>query len=399
MESNNEALDWATFKQKFMDKYFPSSARYEKKAQFLRLYQGNMTISEYANKFDSLAKYFCYFRDHVDENYKCERFEKGLRHEIKESVEPLEIRQFQVLVEKRKKGHQDRNNRGKQQNHTPDLKGVEETNLNHNSRERPGHFARDCRAPRRDHVPSTNNNNDAIQPTAKERAYHIGGQEASNASGLIQGECEIADILFPILFDSGATHYFIYVECANSIQLLVTSLPFDLVVTIPSSKPVILNEACLQCPLAILGIKFKVDLICISLKHLGVILGMDWLSSHHVILDCARKSVIFPDPDVSRFLNTNRLKISLKGGIQKYAFLNSISMKPEVTINEMRVVREFPEAFPLDVSGLPLVREVEFAIDVIPGSAPIHIAPYIMAPSEMLELKRQLEDLLSNNFI
>jgi hypothetical protein len=184
--------------------------------------------------------------------------------------------------------------------------------------QRPGHFTRDCRAPRRDHVPSTNNNNDDIRPTAKGRAYHIRGEEASNASGLIQGECEIADKLFPILFDSGATHSFIFVECANYVQLLVTSLPFDLVVTIPSSEPVILNEACLQCPLTILGMKFKVDLICIPLKHLGVILWMDWLSSHHVLLDCARKSVIFPDPDVSRFLNRNRMKISLKGGIQKY---------------------------------------------------------------------------------
>lgn len=63
------------------------------------------------------------------------------------------------------------------------------------------------------------------------------------------------------------------------------------------------------------------------------------------------------------------------------------------------MVREFPEVFPLDLSGLPPVREVEFAIDVILGTTPIHIAPYRMAPSKMLELKRQLEDLLSKNFI
>lgn len=181
--------------------------------------------------------------------------------------------------------------------------------------QRPGHFARDYRAPMRDHVPSTNNNNDDIRHTAKGRVYHIGGEEASNASGLIQGECEIADKLFPILFDSGATHSFISGECANSVQILVTSLPFNLVVTILSSEPIILNEACLQYPLTILGMKFKVDLICIPLKNMGVILGMNWLSSHHVILDYARKSVIFPDPDVSQSLNANRLKISLKGGV------------------------------------------------------------------------------------
>jgi hypothetical protein len=63
------------------------------------------------------------------------------------------------------------------------------------------------------------------------------------------------------------------------------------------------------------------------------------------------------------------------------------------------VVNDFPEVFPSDVPGLPPVRDVEFAINVIPGTAPIHIAPYRMAPSEMSELKSQLEDLLSKKFI
>lgn len=202
-----------------------------------------------------------------------------------------------------------------------------------------------------------------------------------------------------MLFDSGATHSFISVDCVNSIKLHVTVLPFDLVVTIPSAEPVILNEACLQCSLNILGMKFKVDLICIPLKHLGVILGMDWLSSHHVLLDYAQKSIIFSDLDVSRFLNINRLKISLKGGIQKYVFLNSISMRPEVEISEIPVVGDFPEVFPSDVPGLPLVCDTEFSIDVVPGTGPIHIAPYRMTPSEMSELKNKLEELLSKKFI
>lgn len=76
MESNNEALNWDAFKQKFLDKYFLSSARSEKEAKFLKLYQGIMTIAEYVDKFDSLDKHFRYFRDNVDENYKCERFEQ-----------------------------------------------------------------------------------------------------------------------------------------------------------------------------------------------------------------------------------------------------------------------------------------------------------------------------------
>jgi len=63
----------------------------------------NLPIAEYANKIESLAKHSRYFGDHVDEKYMCERFDQGLRCEIKESMIPLEIHQFHVLVEKCKR--------------------------------------------------------------------------------------------------------------------------------------------------------------------------------------------------------------------------------------------------------------------------------------------------------
>ena len=55
--------------------------------------------------------------------------------------------------------------------------------------------------------------------------------------------------------------------------------------------------------------------------------------------------------------------------------------------------------FPDDIAGLPLEREVEFTIDLIPGTEPISIPPYRMAPVELRELKAQLEELLSKGFI
>ncbi|GJQ94427.1 hypothetical protein Tco_0005566 [Tanacetum coccineum] len=57
------------------------------------------------------------------------------------------------------------------------------------------------------------------------------------------------------------------------------------------------------------------------------------------------------------------------------------------------VVREFPEVFPEDLPGLPLVRQVEFQIDLIPGAAPVARAPYRLAPSEIQELSNQLQEL------
>ena len=68
-------------------------------------------------------------------------------------------------------------------------------------------------------------------------------------------------------------------------------------------------------------------------------------------------------------------------------------------VDEIPVVREFPDVFPDDIVGLPPEREVEFIIDLIPGTKSISIPPYRMAPAELRELKAQLEELLSKGFI
>ena len=68
-------------------------------------------------------------------------------------------------------------------------------------------------------------------------------------------------------------------------------------------------------------------------------------------------------------------------------------------MDEILVVREFPYVFLDDIVGLPPEREVEFTIDLIPGTEPISIPPYRMAPIELRELKAQLEEFLSKGFI
>ncbi|GJS88597.1 putative reverse transcriptase domain-containing protein [Tanacetum coccineum] len=63
------------------------------------------------------------------------------------------------------------------------------------------------------------------------------------------------------------------------------------------------------------------------------------------------------------------------------------------------IVRDFPEVFPEDLLGLPLTRQVEFQIDLVPGAAPVARAPYRLAPSEMKELSEQLKELSDKGFI
>ncbi|GJS44293.1 putative reverse transcriptase domain-containing protein [Tanacetum coccineum] len=68
-------------------------------------------------------------------------------------------------------------------------------------------------------------------------------------------------------------------------------------------------------------------------------------------------------------------------------------------LEDVPIVRDFPEVFPEDLPGLPPTRQVEFQIDLIPGAAPVARAPYRLAPSEMKELSEQLKELSNKGFI
>ncbi|GKC41689.1 putative reverse transcriptase domain-containing protein [Tanacetum coccineum] len=68
-------------------------------------------------------------------------------------------------------------------------------------------------------------------------------------------------------------------------------------------------------------------------------------------------------------------------------------------LKDVPIVRYFPKVFPEDMPGLPPTRPVEFQIDLIPGAAPVARAPYRLAPSEMKELLKQLQELSDKGFI
>ena len=89
----------------------------------------------------------------------------------------------------------------------------------------------------------------------------------------------------------------------------------------------------------------------------------------------------------------------LRKGCQGYLAYVVETEKEGTLVDEIIVGREFPDVFPDDIVGLPPDREVEFTIDLIPGTKLISIPPYKMALAELRELKAQLEELLSKGFI
>nr|GEY98752.1 putative reverse transcriptase domain-containing protein [Tanacetum cinerariifolium] len=71
----------------------------------------------------------------------------------------------------------------------------------------------------------------------------------------------------------------------------------------------------------------------------------------------------------------------------------------EKRLKDIPVVKEFLDIFPKDLPGLPPTRQVEFQINLIPGTAPVAHAPYRLAPLEMNELSNQLQELIDRGFI
>jgi hypothetical protein len=68
-------------------------------------------------------------------------------------------------------------------------------------------------------------------------------------------------------------------------------------------------------------------------------------------------------------------------------------------MEDLRVVCEYPDVFPDELPGMPPERDVEFIIDLLPGTAPIAKRPYRMSVGELEELKKQLKELLDKGYI
>ncbi|MCI54576.1 cellular nucleic acid-binding protein, partial [Trifolium medium] len=88
-------------------------------------------------------------------------------------------------------------------------------------------------------------------------------------------------------------------------------------------------------------------------------------------------------------MSSKEVKKSLGEHAEIFAMFASLKLEGGAEMEELPVVCEFPDVFPGDVSDLPPKREVEFAIDLIPGTSPISMAPYRMSASELKELKKQ----------
>ncbi|XP_070002772.1 uncharacterized protein [Nicotiana sylvestris] len=136
------------------------------------------------------------------------------------------------------------------------------------------------------------------------------------------------------------------------------------------------------------GYKTRADLLLLDMTDFEVILGMNWLSTYHAILDCHAKTVTLAMPELPRLewkcssVSTASRVISFlkarhmveKGCLAYLSYVRGTTVESP-TIDSMLVVREFADVFPSDLPDMPPDRGIDFCIYLAPGTRPIFIPP------------------------
>ncbi|GJU58012.1 putative reverse transcriptase domain-containing protein [Tanacetum coccineum] len=174
----------------------------------------------------------------------------------------------------------------------------------------------------------------------------------------------------------------------SQIDIPPTALDHYYDIELADRRIIGLNTILRGCTLNILNHPFNIDLMPVELGSFDAIIGMDCNRGHE-----ARLHIIS---------HSKTQEYTLKGCpvFLAHVTIKEIEDKSEKKrLEDVPIVRDFPKVFPEDLPGLPLTRQVEFQIDLIPGAAPVARAPYRLAPSEMKELSEQLKELSDKGFI
>jgi hypothetical protein len=213
--------------------------------------------------------------------------------------------------------------------------------------------------------------------------------DVPEGAAVLTGTFSIRDHPIRILFDSGATHRFISENLVGKLGLHSCHTKDSFVVATAGGR-ILSNTITKAVPLHLGSKTFLTNLIHLGLGGLYVILVMNWLTQHQVVLDIATRMIEIHSP-------TNGHTILY---LPKVEGTNPCSYAAvTIQLEDIPVVCEYPDVFSDDLPGMPPDRDVEFVIELQPGTAPISKRPYLMPPKELAELKSQFQELLDKGYI
>nr|AAX96594.1 retrotransposon protein, putative, Ty3-gypsy sub-class [Oryza sativa Japonica Group]AAX96644.1 retrotransposon protein, putative, Ty3-gypsy sub-class [Oryza sativa Japonica Group]ABA93204.1 retrotransposon protein, putative, Ty3-gypsy subclass [Oryza sativa Japonica Group] len=382
---------WEEFTAAFRENFVPAAVMRMKKNEFRRLRQGNTTVQEYLNRFTQLARYA--IGDLADEEEKIDKFIEGLNDELRRPMIGQDHESFQSLINKgvpqRLKGatssgwkppivatnrpaapsHFNRPVAIQNRTSTPTLAAPgAKKNVDCFNYGEYGHYANSCPHPRKTPV-RTGANAMTVRGTttpAVGRGLFKIPQTNRTATGFGRG------------------------QASQKHNLTLVGLRKPMIVHSPGGE-ITVSHACIDVPIRLRDVVFPSNLMVLIPQTLDVILGMDWLTKNRGVIDCRRREVTLTTPwgsDMRAPMDQDPRLTERAGGI--------FTMLP---LKGMPVVQQFPDVFPEDLPGMPPDRDIEFIIDLIPGTAPISKRPYQMPVNELEELKKQIRELQEKGFV
>ncbi|KAL0534153.1 hypothetical protein IC582_028437 [Cucumis melo] len=370
-------ITWEQFKENFYAKFFSANVKHAKLQEFLNLEQGDMTVEQYDAEFDMLSRFA---PDMVrDEAARTEKFVRGLRLDLQGIVRAL-----------------------RPATHADALR-----------------IALDLSLPERADSSKAAGRGSALGQERKvEMQPDVVPQRTLRSGGVFQRhrrELAVAGRTLrelPAYTTCGRVHGGRCLAGSGHVGLEVEPLGSVLSVSTPSGEVLLSKEQIKACRVEIANRMLDVTLLVLDMQDFDVILSMDWLSANHANIDCFGKEVVFNPPSGASFKFRGAGMVCIPKVISAMKASKLLSQgtwgilasvvdirEPEVSLSSEPVVREYPDVFPDELPGLPPPREVDFAIELEPGTAPISRAPYRMAPAELKELKVQLQELLDKGFI
>ncbi|KAA0054060.1 retrotransposon protein, putative, Ty3-gypsy subclass [Cucumis melo var. makuwa] len=391
-------LVWQTFRGIFENKYYPNTYYEAKRDEFLGLKKGSLSMAEYERKYTKLSRYADVIM--ASESDKCQRFGKGLRFEIRtpvttiakwmdfsQSVETVLLVEQSIIEEKstielsRGASTASRFRGCEQRRFTP----------------RPGQkfvasiirrtpctsCARNYRVEQsRVSVVPTEGTSGARQkgvvgrPRQQGKVYAITQQEAEDAPDVIIGTILICNVPTVVLFDPSAMHSFVSSIFLTKLNKMLKPLSKGLAIYTSVGDVLLVNEVLHNCEVLVEGISMLVDLIPLELQRLYVILGMNFLFAHYASMDCHRKEVVFRKP-----------------GFAKVVFRDMRKIVPRSLISDMR---KGCTAF---LAHMIVVQREKLKSEDVSVVKEFLDTPYRMTPSELKELKVQLQELVDKGYI
>jgi hypothetical protein len=215
---------------------------------------------------------------------------------------------------------------------------------------------------------------------------HVTAESAAEAPNVVIGTFMVNTHPATVLFDTGATHSFITRSFVEHYGIHTSTLKRGMLVSSPGGQ-LRSHIFCPRVSVVIRGVEFSANLMVLDTKGVDVILGMETLVIWGVKIDCAQRTVHLSAPDGQEVT----VSASEPSGI-----LCQMEARPT---NGIRVVSKFPDVFPDDLPGMPPDRDIEFSIDLLPGTAPIAKRPYHIAPVEHEEVKKTVDELLAKGYI